>query len=191
MEDFDLNSDPWNVSGKKDLNEGTFSSESASGSGTEPEKSDGISYSVIAVPPGGDWSGTEKTGDEQIEHTSRIGNTNRIENTSRTENTGRVEKDFYLEEKKESGLSDRDSELYRIFAVISMICGILSILGGIFPFGIVALVLGILSKKGGKKTPYATIGIVCALVSIISTILICGLAIWLITHVMNYSLNFI
>ena len=60
MEDFDLNSDPWNVSGKKDLNEGTFSSESASGSGTEPEKSDGISYSVIAVPPGGDWSGTEK-----------------------------------------------------------------------------------------------------------------------------------
>lgn len=179
MEDFDLNSDPWNVSGKKDFNEGTFSSESASGSGTEPEKSDGISYSVIAVPPGGDWSGTEKTVDEHIEHTSR------------TENTSRVEKDFYIEEKKESGLSDRDSELYRIFAVISMICGILSIMGGIFPFGIVALVLGILSKKGGKKTPYATIGIVCAIVSIISTILICGLAIWLITHVMNYSLNFI
>ncbi|MBR6153626.1 MAG: DUF4190 domain-containing protein [Treponema sp.] len=52
------------------------------------------------------------------------------------------------------------------FGLVSMICGIISIIFGFTPWGILGLIFGILSNRG-KKNSQATAGIVCSIVGFV------------------------
>ena len=52
------------------------------------------------------------------------------------------------------------------FGLVSMICGIISLIFGFTPWGILGLIFGILSNRG-KKNSQATAGIVCSIVGFV------------------------
>ena len=57
------------------------------------------------------------------------------------------------------------TELRNDFGLVSMICGIVSLVLGFTPWGVLGIIFGILSKRGGNKNSQATAGIVCSIVS--------------------------
>ena len=57
------------------------------------------------------------------------------------------------------------NEIRNDFGLVSMICGIISLVLGFSPWGILGLIFGILSKRGNNQNSHATAGIVCSIVS--------------------------
>ncbi len=57
------------------------------------------------------------------------------------------------------------NEIRNDFGLVSMICGIISLILGFSPWGILGLIFGILSKRGKNQNSQATAGIVCSIIS--------------------------
>lgn len=57
------------------------------------------------------------------------------------------------------------NEIRNDFGLASMICGIISLILGFSPWGILGLIFGILSKRGKNQNSQATAGIVCSIIS--------------------------
>ncbi|MBO7637379.1 MAG: DUF4190 domain-containing protein [Treponema sp.] len=57
------------------------------------------------------------------------------------------------------------NEIRNDFGLVSMVCGIISLILGFTPWGILGLIFGILSKRGNNQNSQATAGIVCSIVS--------------------------
>ena len=57
------------------------------------------------------------------------------------------------------------NEIRNDFGLVSMICGIISLVLGFSPWGILGLIFGILSKRGKNQNSQATAGIVCSIIS--------------------------
>ncbi|MBP5450920.1 MAG: DUF4190 domain-containing protein [Treponema sp.] len=58
------------------------------------------------------------------------------------------------------------NEIRNDFGLVSMVCGIISLILGFSPWGILGLIFGILSKRGNNQNSQATAGIVCSIISI-------------------------
>ncbi|MBO4319162.1 MAG: DUF4190 domain-containing protein [Treponema sp.] len=64
------------------------------------------------------------------------------------------------------------TEIRNDFGLVSMICGIISLVLGFTPWGVLGIIFGILSKRGGNKNSQATAGIVCSIVSFVLGIIL-------------------
>ena len=64
------------------------------------------------------------------------------------------------------------NEIRNDFGLVSMICGIISLVLGFSPWGILGLIFGILAKRGKNQNSQATAGIVCSIVSFALTIIL-------------------
>ncbi|MBP5357816.1 MAG: DUF4190 domain-containing protein [Treponema sp.] len=81
------------------------------------------------------------------------------------------------------------NEIRNDFGLVSMICGIVSLILGFSPWGILGLIFGILAKRGKNQNSQATAGIVCSIVSfalsIILIIVFFGIYFTLITRLVS------
>ncbi len=91
-----------------------------------------------------------------------------LEPDGNAENASGTENSVNSSESKNEAVS----ELRDDFALVSMVCGIISLFTMFGASGILALVFAFLSKRGGHRNSRSTVGLVCSIVSFVFSILI-------------------
>ena len=70
-----------------------------------------------------------------------------------------------------------DTKLRDDFGLVSMITGIISLVLGFSPWGILGIVFGILAKRGKTSNSHSTVGIVCSAISFALSLIVVVLVI--------------
>lgn len=192
-EHIDMGFDPWNVTKKMPQADVGKAADSSSGAGEKAAAAaataatGGISYEIVTPKEEGGAAEPSFAEPAALQETAAEKSTEEAAQNELQPAAVPKEKQQVptLTAEKETGAF----KLYEDFGLVSMICGIVSLVLGFSPWGILGLIFGFLSKRGKTSSGRATVGIVCSIISVaffvILFIVFCALYVGIIMGLVN------